>query len=90
MKPLRWTHHALRNLQDREIERADAERALQHPEFVAPGQPPRRVFMRRYLDPVLDQEMLLRVIVEEMETERVVITLYKTSQIEKYLKGLIK
>ena len=46
--------------------------------------------MRRYLDPVLNQEMLLRVIVEEMETERAVITLYKASQIEKYLKGLIK
>ena len=31
--------------------------------------------------------MLLRVIVEETETERVVVTLYKTSQLEKYLKG---
>ena len=90
LKPIRWTHHALRNLEDREIERAAADRTLEHPEFVVKGQPPRQMFMRQYLDSVLDQAMLLRVVVEETETECVVVTLYKTSQIEKYLKGLTK
>jgi len=33
--------------------------------------------------------MLMRMIVEETTDEIVVVTLYKTSQIEKYLKGLV-
>jgi hypothetical protein len=48
---------------------------------------PRLVLMRRYFDQILQQEMLLRMVVEETATERVVITVYKTSQIAKYLKG---
>lgn len=33
--------------------------------------------------------MLLRVVIEETSTERVVVTVYKTSQLRKYLKGLV-
>jgi len=33
------------------------------------SQPPRQIFMRRYLDEVLQTEMLLRVIVEETDAE---------------------
>ena len=44
--------------------------------------------MRRYFDALLQQEMLLRIVVEETEDETVVVTLYKTSQIDRYLKGL--
>jgi len=75
----------LQSLADREIAREEADRALDAPDLVAPGQPPREIFMRRYRDAVLQRDMLLRVIVEETEVERVVITVYKTSQIEKYL-----
>ncbi len=88
MKPFLWSPHALDNLTDREIERVEADKTLDDPEFEVPGQPPRRVLMRRYFDQVLQQEMLLRIVVEDTETERVVITLYKTSQLNKYLKGL--
>jgi hypothetical protein len=45
--------------------------------------------MRRYFDHVLGHEMLLRVIVQDTEEETVVVTVYKTSQIEKYVKGLL-
>jgi len=45
--------------------------------------------MRRYFDTRLQQEMLLKVVIEDTETERIVITVYKTSQIENYLKGLL-
>ena len=45
--------------------------------------------MRRYFDMVLQREMLLRIIVEETEDEIVVVTIYKTSQIDKYVKGLV-
>jgi hypothetical protein len=87
MKPVRWSAHALDNLTDREIDRQAAEKTLAEPEFVMPGQLPRLVLMRRYFDQILQQEMLLRMVVEETATERVVITVYKTSQIAKYLKG---
>ena len=33
--------------------------------------------MRRYLDAILETEMLLRVVVEETDTELTVVTLYK-------------
>jgi len=32
--------------------------------------------------------MLLRIVVEESDMETVVVTIYKTSQIERYIKGL--
>ena len=49
--------------------------------------PLRKACMRRYFDSTLQQQMLLRVIVEETPTEIVVVTLYKTSQVAKYMKG---
>jgi hypothetical protein len=78
----------LPNLADREIDRVDADRTLEAPESIVPEPPNRRVFMRRYFDGALDQEMLLRVVVEDTGTETVVVTIDKTSRIDKYLRGL--
>ncbi len=89
MKPIRWTSHALRNLVDREIERTEADRTLAQAEFIVPRQPPRLVYMRRYFDSLLQQEMLLRVVIEETIGAIVVVSVYKTSQIDRYLKGLV-
>lgn len=89
MKPVRWTSHALLNLVDREIERTKVNKTITQPEFIVPGQPPRLVYMRRYFDSLLQQEMLLRVVIEETIGEIVVVSVYKTSQIERYLKGLV-
>ena len=87
MKPIRWSRHALENLTDREIDRTEADRTLAEPELVAAGQPPRQVLMRRYFDRLLEQEMLLRIVVGETASERIVVTVYKTAQVSKYLKG---
>ena len=87
MKPVRWSRHALKNLTDREIDRTEADRTLAEPDVVAPGQPPRQVRMRRYFDRLLQQEMLLRIVVEDTASERIVVTVYKTAQLSKYLKG---
>jgi hypothetical protein len=38
-------------------------------------------------DKLLQQEMLLRVVVEDTTSERIVVTVYKTAQLGKYLKG---
>ena len=88
MKPVRWTPHALLNLADREIDRSIAEATLDDPQFAVPDPPDRRILMRRYFDSLLQQEMLLRIIVEEAAGERIVVTIYKTSQIARYVKGL--
>jgi hypothetical protein len=87
VKPSRWTWHALDNLADREIPRPEAEKTLADPEFNVPDQAPRRVLMRRYFDEILNQETLLRLVIEDTPVERVVVTVYKTSQIDKYLRG---
>ena len=89
MKPVRWSRHALKNLTDREIDRTEAEKTLAEPEVVAPGQPPRQVLMRRYFDRLLQQDMLLRIVVEDTASERIVVTVYKTAQLSKYLKGRV-
>ena len=87
MKPIRWSSHALKNLADREIPREEAEKTLLSPEVVVPGGPQRQIFMRRYLDIRFGQEMLVRAVVEEKADEALVITVYITSKISKYMKG---
>jgi hypothetical protein len=89
VKPLRWTFHALAALVDRSIERYEAEATIASPELSVPDPPRRSVLMRRYFDTRLGRQMLLRVVVEETPQERVVVTLYKTSQIARYLKGIM-
>jgi hypothetical protein len=77
----------VKNLTDREIDRTEADKTLAEPELIAPGQPPRQVLMRRYFDRLLQEEMLLRIVVEDTASERIVVTVYKTAQLSKYLKG---
>ncbi|MCX5889858.1 MAG: hypothetical protein NTY36_10445 [Deltaproteobacteria bacterium] len=74
------------NLVDREINRQEAEKTLANPEFILPNQPQRSLLMRRYFDLVLQQEMLLIIVLEDTSMERVVVTLFKTSQFNRYLK----
>jgi hypothetical protein len=90
MKPLRWTRHASQNLADREIDRDEVDKTLVGPELAVPDLPGRRILMRRYFDRTLQQPMLLRVVVEDTASETVVITVYKTSQISRYLRGVPK
>ncbi len=87
MKPIRWLPHALENLADREIPRDEAEKTLVSPELVVPGGATRRLYMRRYQDARLGQQMLVRAVVQEKTEELLVITVYITSKISKYMKG---
>jgi hypothetical protein len=88
MKPIRVLAHAIDNMRDRAVIADAIEAAIRQPEEVEWGQGARRVFMRRYHDPVLQAEMLLRVVTEETPDEIIVVTLYKTSQIRRYLKDM--
>ena len=87
MKPVRWTLHALQSLTDRQIDRAEADKALAAPDRVAAGRRGRRIMLRRYEDAILRQPMLLYVVIEEQPDERVVMTVYKTSRLERYSEG---
>jgi hypothetical protein len=87
---IRWTEHALANLSAREIDQAQASAAIERPEYTVSEPPNRRVAMRRYYDPVLGREMLLRVVLEDTATETVVVTVYKSSSITRYLRGITR
>jgi len=87
MKPVRWTAHALASLAEREIDRAEADRAIAAPDRTIPGREGRQVLVRRFDDPVLRQPMLVCVVIDEDPDERVVVTVYKTSKLSKYLGG---
>jgi hypothetical protein len=86
VKPLRWSAHALKSLRERENPSEEVERTLAKPEAVIESRFPRTFLMRRYFDARLGQQMLLRVLIEETPNERVVITIYSTSKIERYMK----
>jgi hypothetical protein len=81
----RWTLHALNDLLAREISREEAERTVLAPDRTVPGSDGRTVLMRRYFDHILKQDMLLRVVVEYDGLTAVIITVYKTSKVSKYL-----
>jgi hypothetical protein len=85
-KPLRWTPHALDNLLTREIDRQEVVRTIEQPDRVVPGEPPRTIFMRRYHDRARGHDMLMRVVIEEAATERVVVTVVMASRIDRYLR----
>jgi uncharacterized protein DUF4258 len=87
MKPIRWSAHARKKAAKRELQEKEVERTIAKPDSIGLGQWQRRIFMRRYFDTILETEMLLRVVVEETDTELTVVTLYKTSKFAKYEGG---
>jgi len=87
MKPIRWTPHVRKKMASLEISEAEVEQTIRQPAAVVEGRPPRRIFMRRYFDELLQTEMLLRVVVDETEAEIALVTLYKTSKFTKYEGG---
>ena len=87
MKPIRWSVHARKKAAKREVQENEVERTIARPDSIVPGQSRRQIFIRRYFDAILETEMLLRVVVEETDTELTVVTLYKTSKFAKYEGG---
>jgi hypothetical protein len=87
MKTLRIPPHTINNVRIREISLDEVRRTVEEPARIGVGYDFRKIYMRKYYDSVLDEEMLMRVVVEESDTELVVVTAYKTSKIAKYMKG---
>lgn len=84
MKPIRWSEHAASRIAKREIDASEAELAVKQPDSLVEAGLNRRFYQRRYLDRVLNEQMLMRVLIEQTDTELVAVTLYKTSKFAKY------
>ena len=69
----------------RSIDTDQVRLAVIAPEKVIPGDAPRRIHMRRFTEMTTGRLLLIRVVVEETSSELIVITLYVTSKISKYL-----
>lgn len=87
MKSIRWSAHALYELERRQIDADEADITIREPSEQLAASANRRFHQRRYFDIALQSEMLMRVLLEETEAELVVVTLYKTSKFEKYERG---
>ena len=88
-KTVRWSRHAEAALEDRNISREDVIVTLEEYEFRIPDRlPPNEVLMRRFIDPGLGKPVLLRVVIHETPLE-IVVTVYKATRMERYLRGLM-
>lgn len=79
----RFTRHALEEMERRGIDHAIAEEVLAHPQQTVPGYQGRIVHQSIVEFPT-GKEYLVRVIVDPTADPKSVITLYRTSNIEKY------
>jgi hypothetical protein len=83
-----FSEHALFEMEFRKIDKEEVERLIEHPMQKLPARKNRIIMQKRYTDDMEHKEMLLRVIGEELENTFHVITVYKTSKIEKYWKKI--
>ena len=79
-----FSEHALFELKFRQIRQEDVEHFIIYPMQKLPAKRNRIIMQGRYTDDTENKEMLLRIIGEELEDVFYVITVYKTSKIDKY------
>jgi hypothetical protein len=85
-----FSEHALFEIEFRKIKKEDIEHLIENPMQKMPSKNNRIIMQSRYYDNIENKEMLLRVIGEESENEFHVVTVYKSSKIEKYWKEDLK
>ena len=83
MKGILWHAHAKERLTHRNIDRGLVLRAIEKPDqIIVSGK--RRVVHKRYHDDRSRKEYLLRIFLEEHQQMTVVLSVYRTSKINKY------
>ena len=87
MKNILFLNHAEERRVKREISQEDIIDTINHPDKIEASWGGRSIYMRIFFDRDLEQKMLLRIAVEEKPNEILVISVYKTSKIAKYLPG---
>jgi hypothetical protein len=85
-----FSGHALFEIEFRKIAKEDIERLIENPMQKITARKNRIIMQSRYYDYKENKEMLLRVIGEKSENEFHVVTVYKSSKIEKYWKEDLK
>jgi len=85
-----FCEHALFEMEFRKIKKEDIERLIENPMQKLPDRKNRVIMQSKYYDHKENKEMLLRIIGEESVNEFHVVTVYKTSKIEKYWKEDLK
>lgn len=76
--------HARFEMERRQIAEETVREVVLAPEQMVPSARGRTVFQSRVDDPVSGKRMLLRVVTEERQDARFVVTAYQTSRIGKY------
>ena len=79
----RFSKHAESELVLRQIPRGFAEEVLRRPQQIVPERPPKKAYQSK-LDFGGGSTFLLRVIVDDTVEPAMVVTLYRTSKIDKY------
>ncbi len=82
-----FSSHAEYELEARGIERKIVIETLESPDSISEGKYRRNVYQKIYHDEILNKPMLCRVVVEDQNGLPCIITIYKTSQFEKYNLG---
>ncbi len=87
MKAIRITNYCEGRIAARKLVREFVEQVIGSPEQIVPDadDPKRQIHQSRFLDGE-GQEKLLRVVVEETETEILAVTVYPVSQVRRYWK----
>ncbi len=82
------TEHADFEMQRRQIPLSLVQRVVEEPQQIVPSQKGRLIYQSRFFDEQEDKEMLLRVVLDIEGDDFWVVTVYKTSKIEKYWEEL--
>ena len=75
-------------MQRRQIPLSLVQRVVQEPQQIVPSRKGRLIYQSRFFDEQEDKEMLLRVVLDIEGDDFWVVTVYKTSRIEKYWEEL--
>jgi hypothetical protein len=78
------TEHARFEAQRRGIDLELVRSIVEHPQQIIPAKKNRLVLQSKYHDKLEEKEMLLRVIIEPVENSQKVISVYRTSKMDKY------
>ena len=79
--------HAEKQLVERRVSKEFVLEVLENPDQQVPGDFERTVYHKRYFDTIHNEELLLRIVVEEQEDYVLVMSVYKTSKMRKYWSG---
>jgi hypothetical protein len=79
-----FSDHAVFEMKRRQIDRKEVEHTIKHPGQTIAGKKNRTIVQGMYHDRKYNKQMLIRIIGEELDDMFHVITVYRTSKIEKY------